>query len=346
MNKLFIDTNIFEKSRFNFTDDNPVIFLLIKNIKQGEYEYYNLSIFDKEIIKHISEECSKEFLELRKRTWLFNYIDEDTMKKKCYKKLTDYEQFKKDVKAVDCDVSAVNPEDVFQKYFNVEYPFENKDDKKSEFPDAFASAYVNNIMVNNNEKTYFVTNDNGLRKSFKEEIITYNSIEEFLSEFNNVLPYQYKKIQTFIYDNIDSIAKELRKKIFLDSFLEDFEFELDDIKINNISDINIIGMDGDNKYFVNCKCDELVLTGDFSCLDYSNSYLPNDCDYYIVQKYVRASMLSIHNYEFMIEINVEDDSFYFSYLEHYYVTVTYKDMLEAECECFDYDGEDDRLLYR
>ena len=77
MNKLFIDTNIFESKGFNFDQRNILIKLLIENAKNKNYEYYNLSVIDKEIISHITDRCSSRKRELFRRfKWIKNYVKE------------------------------------------------------------------------------------------------------------------------------------------------------------------------------------------------------------------------------------------------------------------------------
>ena len=96
MNKLFIDTNIFESKGFNFDQKNILIKLLIENAKNKNYEYYNLSVIDKEIISHITDRCSSRKKELfGKFKWIKNYVKEtervianlEEIKENCRKKI-------------------------------------------------------------------------------------------------------------------------------------------------------------------------------------------------------------------------------------------------------------------
>lgn len=170
MNKLFIDTNAFDRIGLNFDEKNPIIYLLIKNVNDKMYEYHSLSVIDNEVISHIKEKCLDAYNKLNRFKWLKKYISEDELKTNCYKDLTDYNQFKEKISAIKCDVSKINPEDIFDKYFKVEYPFA-KGDKRKEFPDAFISTYVNNLKCPTTEKIYFVSNDNTLKKSLNNNIV-------------------------------------------------------------------------------------------------------------------------------------------------------------------------------
>lgn len=97
-----------------------MIKLLIENAKNKNYEYYNLSVIDKEIISHITDRCISRKKELfGKFKWIKNYVNEKDIDGNCYKELIDYEKFKKNIFAVDCSLEKVNPENVFKKYFKV-----------------------------------------------------------------------------------------------------------------------------------------------------------------------------------------------------------------------------------
>ena len=121
MNRLFIDTNVFENIGYNFDLKNPIIKSLIRNAKSGEYKYYSLSVIDNEIVNHITDRCSKEYNNVRKIKWIKKYLDDEKIKENCYKDLNDYNQFKKRINSLACDVSSINPEIIFEKYFKVEY---------------------------------------------------------------------------------------------------------------------------------------------------------------------------------------------------------------------------------
>ena len=73
-----------------------------------------------------------------------------------YKELIDYENFKKNILAVNCSIEKINPEKAFNKYFKVELPFELKKEKKNGFPDAFISEYLNDLSKKDNNKIYFI----------------------------------------------------------------------------------------------------------------------------------------------------------------------------------------------
>ena len=211
MNKLFIDTNIFESKGFNFDQKNILIKLLIENAKNKNYEYYNLSVIDKEIISHITDRCSSRKKEhFGKFKWIKNYVKEKDIDANCYKELIDYENFKKNIFAIDCSLEKVNPENVFKKYFEVELPFELKKEKKSEFPDAFISEYLNDLSRKDDDKIYFISNDEGLVKSLDRPIITFKNITSFFSEINGD---DSEKIKQFAREVVTAKLNEISSHV-------------------------------------------------------------------------------------------------------------------------------------
>ena len=347
MNKLFIDTNIFESKGFNFDQKNILIKLLIKNAKNKNYEYYNLSVIDKEIISHITDRCSSRKKELfGKFKWIKNYVKEKDIDANCYKELIDYENFKKNIFAVDCSLEKVNPENVFKKYFKVELPFELKKEKKSEFPDAFISEYLNDLSRKDDDKIYFISNDDGLVKSLDKSIKTFKNITSFFSEINGD---DSKKIKQFAREVITAKLNEISSHVLgLGEFntvgLEEEEIDPESVQLSDDFNLEILESNNDELY-VNCTFNKAELIGSFSCLDYENSYWPNDEDYYTYTEYFKTNKIEYEDYEVNLKIYNENDNYKIEYDNLYSFSINYENMKEYATEHFspfkDYDGEDD-----
>lgn len=342
MNKLFVDTNAFFKIGYNFDEKNPIISSMIKNANDKEYEYYNLSVIDNEIISHIKERAENDLTKIKKYRWLRKYISDDIIEKNCYKCLEDYNNFKNKISAINCNVSNINPEIVLERYFNVEPPFEKTKGKKYEFPDAFISEFINNIEKSEKEKVFLVTDDKGLKNSINKNVIIYSDLEEFLSDINKINPMKFSKIKDYILKNIEEIQSNLRERFNYETFGLEYEvIEPDELKINNIINFEIVDFE-ENNYCINCTCDFITLTGEFSCLDYNNSYMPNDCDFYAVEKHIRLNEIEIKNYEFLIEIKDSDkDEYVINYFDKYDLRIDYELLEEQHYNALisSYDGE-------
>ena len=327
MNKLFIDTNVFYKMGYNFDDKNPIIYMLLKNAKEKIFRYYNLSIIDNEIIEDLKERGNKNFKKIKSLKWIREYIDEETIKKNCCKDLIDYTNFKTKIKAINCTVDNINPEVILKKYFNIMYPFEKE--KRKEFPDAFIAEYINSLQLNDKEKIYFISEDKGLISALKKHIIIYNSLEKFLSDLNKISPCKFKKIDEFIKDNFDIIENGIMEKAnIMATDLENEDIDIETISVNGISNIDVID-NNNGLYYINCMTDYISLNGQFSCLDYNNSYMPNDCDFYALEEYLSTNRIDIENYEFYITLKEENDNFKIIFPDQYNISIDYNLMQES-----------------
>ena len=346
MNKLFIDTNIFESKGFNFDQSNILIKLLIENAKNKNYEYYNLSVIDKEIISHITDRCNSRKKELiGKFKWIKHYVKEKDIDANCNKELIDYENFKKNILAVNCSIEKINPEKVFNKYFKVELPFELKKEKKNGFPDAFISEYLNDLSKKDNNKIYFISNDNGLVQSLDKSIMTFKNITSFFREINSG---DSEKFKQFAREIITAKLTEISSHVLgLGEFntvgLEDEEIDLESIQLSDDYHLEILESNNDELY-VNCTFKKAELIGSFSCLDYENSYWPNGEDYYTYTEYFKTNKIEYENYEVNLKIYNENDNYKIEYDNLYSFSISYENIKENAVEHFspfdDYDGED------
>ncbi len=337
MNKLFVDTNAFEKIGYNFSEKNLIIKTLIQNVRDKKYEYYSLSVIDGEISSHLNQRGDQEYKLISNRKWIKKYISDEKIREHCYKDLVDYNNFKINISAKKCDISSVNSEEIFKKYFKVEYPFENRKEKRKEFPDAFIVSYVNSIEISNNEEIYFVTNDKGIKNALKEEIEVFDDLNEFLAKINNASPDVINKIKDCINNKLKDIQEELLNKIELKSIDLNYEnLQLDNLVIQKITDIDIISHK-DKQFFVNCKCDFLILDGEFICEDYTKSYSSmDDIDFFVLNR------LLISDYEFSIIVSETEEDYKIEFQEKYVFPITYELMQEISlCNYYDYDGEDE-----
>lgn len=177
---------------------------------------------------------------------LFNKLDKETIKNEA---ISIFHKFISDSKASILDNSNVDCNRIVYDYFSGNPPFEIKDNKKYEFPDAIMAAKLK-TMFNGDNPLCIISNDLGFRNSFKNEkgFTIFSSLKELFNLINN---------ETQIYDNItrfilnpsvhkiicDNIADEIEKKdLDIDGvdcdrkgFCEGYEY--DEVYINDISQV-------------------------------------------------------------------------------------------------------------
>ena len=330
MNKLFIDTCIFEAKKFNFGSDSLFVKILNKNVSDNKYVFCNLSIIDSEIKKHIAEECQNnenKILKLfDKNKWAYNFINNKQVHCNCYKKSDDYEKFKKNINAYNCDVSDINPEIIFDKYFNIKLPFEDNKKKKSEFPDAFVAEYINNLSKNKTNKIYFITCDDGLFDALDPDVKKYKSIEHFFTDINGIDPKNYEFVLDLIKNNKkDMCSNILERGSFNNVDLENETIEPESIIISDNYNLEILD-ENDEEIFIECIFEEVSLLGDFSCLDYDTASYDKYVCYSIDQ--LNSDKIDFKNYSVYLTIKKESNNYKIEYNDCYNFDISYDKMKE------------------
>lgn len=161
--------------------------------------------------------------------------------------------FVNDIDKIDC--YCIDPKVVFDSYFNSKAPFENKKDKKHEFPDAFLFEALVKYQEINNLMLILVTADDGLRlacankPNFKhcqkiEEAINFIYSEIEAKEYAAIKNYLYnntQKILDVIKDRLDTDSITVKIKTFMSySSLISYEILHVDIKSIEILSFNIV----------------------------------------------------------------------------------------------------------
>jgi len=78
--------------------------------------------------------------------------------------------------------SGVSVNDVFADYFNIKPPFEDKKDKKAEFPDAFSLHALGKYFKDRNELCYIIAIDAGVKRFQHESLILEEKPETILEK--------------------------------------------------------------------------------------------------------------------------------------------------------------------
>lgn len=284
---VFIDTNIFEEIGFNFDKRNEVIKQYIELCKENKIKNVIVSVIDKEIKKHINIriEESRKIIK-RNCKWIYNLAGEKDIEDNLNKNLLDYERFKKETNSEIIGINDINPEVVMDKYFNLQYPFEIK--KPNEFKDAFFLEAIFEYINKHSEVegTLIITKDNGIINAVEakgiKRINCCSRIDEVIDTIINLNEEDKSEILRYLrtYNFNDQINNQIKINI---SGLEEEKIDIDDYECSNILSLNVIKI-VKNKITVSCNM-LINLLGDFSCLDYDNSYYSNEEHEYIYKEY-------------------------------------------------------------
>ena len=267
---VFIDTNIFIKNRFTF-HDGPMGSLK-KYCQKGYCTLFTNSIILREVEKHIKADVGKLATQaknaIKKKPELVNAIsghEVDVIVEKLLAApemlLAQFKVFSED--AICLPIDNLSLTSVFDDYFNIVPPFENKEDKKAEFPDAVAIMSIKHYLQETEDTTMcIVSDDDGWKDAFEgeEKVRIYKDIQSLLTEISKEEAL-YNQIAQFVGDHIAELS----------SVVEDWLYEQDCSSI-----IEVIGP---------CiECDELVdlQTGEIIITPHSVDFIDAENHYAVV----------------------------------------------------------------
>lgn len=290
---VFIDTNIFEEIGFNFDKRNEVIKQYIDLCKENKIKNVIVSVIDKEIKKHINIRIEESKRIIKKNCkWIYNLAEKKDIEDSLNKNLLDYEEFKKETNSEMIGINNINPEIVMDKYFNMQYPFEAK--KPYEFKDAFFLEAIFEYISKHSEVegALIVTKDTGIINAVEtkgiKRINYCSKIDEVIDTIINLSEEDKSEILEYLkaYSFNDEIANKIKINI---GCVEEEKIDIDDYECSNILSLNVIKI-VKNKITVSCNM-LINLLGDFSCLDYDNSYYSNEEHEYIYKEYKSRAYL-------------------------------------------------------
>ncbi len=253
--KIFIDTNIFYETKYDFVDSSKLK-ILISYIEKGKIELFLDEIVVSEIKKHIKEKSerivaiqnkkiqeaedvfSKTILRSGALSTKFDKIILEQLEKDVLENLKTFLEKSKATIIKNSEVE-INLNILMSKYFNMELPFEVKENKKNEFPDAIIIEKIKNYF--GNDELHIVSKDKGFRKAF-ETFTNFKCYEDLDKLFNFITSKEEK------YNKIYDI-------------------------LTNKQDATIIGLIKDNIYEQNIQVDgqEWDRKGSFEGYDYEET---------------------------------------------------------------------------
>lgn len=250
-----IDTNIFEAAKFDFGKESTLR-QIGKHVKDKRIKVFLSDIVIKEVESHIREKVKEAHKELTsasktiKKLYtgsheLNEILDAFLKREMIEEKLIDKEisVFKDFLKDIDAkivekkEMDSKDIEEVFDAYFKIEAPFENRKEKRKEFPDAFIVRQILGFCEkeeNNSRCVAVVSDDKGFIEACKKvckdnnngvELVDFKSLKELFDaiiKMTNIV--MYNKIIKRIDDNIEKI----KEQIYLALTKEDEDDDYDD----------------------------------------------------------------------------------------------------------------------
>lgn len=314
---IFLDTNVFEGSNFNYKDNNME--LLIKKCDEFGLSIYTNDIVKNEVYSRIYEK-SKDIvagLENKKLKFISNIFDIPNTKEEIRKKIENdlLNKFNELLNnwVFDKIPSICNQEELLKMYFNKETPFEEK--KKHEFPDAIIGLSIKEYSIQKKEKIILVSNDDGLSLFCKNNNI---ETEKFITGAISLINKEFSISK--IFDNYESDIKEAIHDFIEENNGENLEFNIygyyfnDDIYSENyiiesinIENIYILQEDDENKTMI-VSCDIEI---DFNIetdayMDYENGIYDKEDSQWITFSKIKTEFEYKKSLEIEFTIEIEN----------------------------------------
>lgn len=173
-----IDSNIFFENNYDLGEESTLSHL-VSYVEKGKIKVFMSNIVVNEILRQIKNKAygiraiiNNSRKELRGKYpesliksvdmgHILKRIDRDEMALKAQSSLN---EFLKKLDVTYLDNSGVDVEKIFCDYFSFNPPFEDNNEKRKEFPDAFITAQIR-MRFKNGEKLAIVSKDNGFKKA-------------------------------------------------------------------------------------------------------------------------------------------------------------------------------------
>ena len=222
-----IDTNIFIENKFDFST-NSTLNLLVKYVRNGKIKLVLSNIVISEVEKHICEyvdDICKNVRKLRKENLKFlseRYLVDIGME--YYIQIPNKKTIRESAKCIfakfleECNVERldsrnINLEEILEDYFAVRPPFENSDEKRKEFPDAFIAGEIKK-RFSDDQIVAIVSKDNGFKQacSSSENHLFFSSLADLYDRLNKN-EEEYNAAIELIKRNNHSIIHAIKEMI-------------------------------------------------------------------------------------------------------------------------------------
>jgi hypothetical protein len=272
---VFVDTEVFDHHSRDF--DSAKLRVLRRLASSGRINLLLTTITEHEVRSHIDADAKDAFKRLRNYNRMSRAVkrvlpdpklepqDEEAIRKDLQK---DFDDFIKSAQIEILTIDDVSPGPIFKKYFKQTPPFGTKD-KKSEFPDAFAVAVLEEWCKRNFAKIYVVSGDSDWKLACKgnSDLIYVERLDELLEKFGDSV--QITAVKEALSRVRDSVVEFIERKAYeLDFFVSDklINGELDDVQIDlEVEEFRVVeARDGEATVTVTCR---LNVTADVTAMD-------------------------------------------------------------------------------
>lgn len=259
---IYLDASIFIGQNYNYK--SAAFESLHRLANSDSANIYVTDITVREVRSHISRDVSKAINvqnKFQKDARIFRNIEEEPFEE-FFREINEesvieflnnqLDKFLKEISATVLSTSQVSIGNVFDKYFDKKPPF-GDGKKKSEFPDAFSIAALEDWCRENEEKIYVASTDEDLKRHCEtsDNLIAINKLAEFISivEFHDeVLAPSVSKLLDRKHDVIKgAISESFCEQGF---WIDDQEGDVNEVRVNDIEILEILLLEVGKNYAV------------------------------------------------------------------------------------------------
>lgn len=224
---VFLDSNIFIACKYDISEDSK-LGILLRYIKAGKIRLFLSNIVKREVETHICEDAEsavgyfeKALKDAQKR------IDGKTLAKtslhSCFnlpiKELvkselkTEFEQYLLDCNAIILDNQGITCDAILNDYFSGVAPFENREKKKHEFPDAIMIAKLKKEFPEG-KVLWVISDDEGFKQALhcSPQFQCLSRLQD-LYDLINKNDHTYREIKKYFSSNADQISSIILKEL-------------------------------------------------------------------------------------------------------------------------------------
>jgi len=324
---VFVDTNIFDSCKYNL-GDNSVLNVLQKFVKNDKVNLYISNIVLREAEKHIKDATDNSYRVLKTaekdlRKIISPSMLEGTSIEKYLQLppidgieelvLNKFHDFLKNTNVVTLDNSGVIIDQILDDYFSSKPPFEDKEKKKNEFPDAIIISKLKEQFSENNS-IWIISGDKGFQNAFRgldgfNSMYSLKELFDMINKEDRIIIYNKMKNHLENSDVIEEIAQTIKGEIENDGIEVDGTvcdrkgicdgFDYDEVYVESITNVRIslssIDDISDEFVFVSVICNAHI-SALCSYDDYENSIWDSEeKEYFFLQ---RAEVREIHQAKF------------------------------------------------
>ncbi|WP_243546630.1 PIN domain-containing protein [Pseudodesulfovibrio tunisiensis] len=287
--KAVFDTTFFFEQKFDWKSRKNL--LLQQLHADGLIEVYIPEVVDREIQNHLTQQAKKAFASIKKqfdntpaiavsnlepiKAMVIFFQSRESKNSLISRVIEEYEEFKQLLDVTIIPLACERSTNVFNDYFSLKPPFENKEQKKNEFPDAFA---IESTKAFFDEEYHVISRDKGWQKAFKDEKKCTFFLESgpFFSHIEKMLveAARLRKAHAVIEQHFSPIRELFEERFPNHGFMAtDVPDEyVDSVEVNQVDLINFFIEEADDEYIIFSADSLITYTANISYSDPDSWY--------------------------------------------------------------------------